>query len=457
MRISKCLKQNIAGFLCNNIFRIITLLYLPFIPINILVDLSSAEEECTVTQLTDTVGGESETWFLNSDGPLGGFDSDANINGGNPDGSFEAYLINTDTLAITQITENTGLDSFPFDISENGNIVALSSQSDPTGGNPDGNREIFLYDRTSMTFTQITDTTGEDNIVPKLSGDASLIVFDSLADPTGGNPDGNREIFLYDADSMLTTQITDTISGDSLVPDITPDGETIGFHGTADLTGSNVDASLEVFLFDVSSMIFTQITDGADLNSATASLDSDGVRIGLNSDTDPTGGNPDNNREIFLFNTNTMQFTQVTDTTGDSINSGPSISNDGSRLVFTSRGDLTGGNPDGNREVFLFDADSDTTMQITDSVGGNSSDAVLSDNGRRILFTSSSNIVGGNPDGNAEVYFADCRVILSDSGSNGGCAVTGRVSPKQAGVNAAIMLLVLFVAITGVVRKRVKN
>ncbi|MEW6145776.1 MAG: hypothetical protein AB1598_12240 [Thermodesulfobacteriota bacterium] len=404
-------------------------------------------------QVTDTVGGESDVWFLNSGGTLGGFDSNADVNGGNPDGSFEAYLINTDTFVITQLTDNAGLDSFPFDISAGDNIVALSSEGDPTGDNPDGNREIFLFDRGTEIFTQITDTTGEDNIVPALNSDGTLIAFDSSADVTGGNPDGNREIFLYDADTDTFTQITDTVSGDSLVPDITPDGTTIGFHSSADLTGSNPDASLEVFLFDVVSMTFTQITDGDGINSATAALSSDGGVIGLNSDTNPTGGNPDNNREIFLFDTVAMSFTQVTDS-ADTDNGGPSISADGTRLVFTSRANLTGDNPDGNREVFLFDANTGITTQITDSVGGSFSDAVISGDGTRILFTSGSDITGENPDGNIEVYFADCRVIVSDGDTSGGCAIAGEVSPGQAGVNAAIMLLILFAGVSGVLRKR---
>ncbi len=141
----------------------------------------------------------------------------------------------------------------------------------------------------------------------------------------------------------------------------------------------------------------------------------------------------------------------------DTDNGGPSISSDGSRLVFTSRADLTGDNPDGNREVFLFDAGTGITTQITDSVGGTFADAVISGDGTRILFTSGSDIGGGNPDGNIEVYFADCRVVVSDSNDSGGCALAGEASPRQAGVNAAVMLLVLFVAVSGIVRKRGKN
>jgi hypothetical protein len=147
MGVSRCYKQNIAGRFGSNLIGIAAILLVPFFLIDILKDDSSAQEDCTITQVTDTVGGESEVWFLNSGGTLGGFDSDSDVNGGNPDGSFEAYLIDTGTFVITQLTDSVGLDSFPFDISAGDTLVALSSQADLTGDNPDGNREIFLFVR----------------------------------------------------------------------------------------------------------------------------------------------------------------------------------------------------------------------------------------------------------------------------------------------------------------------
>ncbi len=107
--------------------------------------------------------------------------------------------------------------------------------------------------------------------------------------------------------------------------------------------------------------------------------------------------------------------------------------------------------------MFLFDADTGITTQITDSVGGSFSDAVISGDGTRILFTSASDIGGGNADGNIEVYFADCRVVVSDGNDSGGCALAGEDSPRDAGVNAAILSLVLFAAVSGVMRKRKRS
>src|SRR5262245_1773456 len=55
---------------------------------------------------------------------------------------------------------------------------------------------VWPYSTKAMsTIAQITSTTGRFNDNPSISGDGSRIAFDSTADLTGGNPDGNREIF----------------------------------------------------------------------------------------------------------------------------------------------------------------------------------------------------------------------------------------------------------------------
>lgn len=86
------------------------------------------------------------------------------------------------------------------------------------------------------------------NSGPGVSARASLeggaIAFESSSDLTGGNADGNSEIFLYDGVSI--TQVTDSTSGGSAIPSL--NGGAIGFLSTSDLTGSNADGSYEIFL-----------------------------------------------------------------------------------------------------------------------------------------------------------------------------------------------------------------
>lgn len=66
-----------------------------------------------------------------------------------------------------------------------------------------------------------------------------------------------------------------------------------------------------------------------------------------------------------------VTVTQITNTTGSSLfyqspDSSPSINADGTRIAFNSWSNLTGGNPDGSEELFLWTQGSGFT-QITNS------------------------------------------------------------------------------------------
>src|SRR5262249_15970619 len=89
--------------------------------------------------------------------------------------------------------------------------------------NTDQNGELFLWRlrlrKTSApanSFTEITHTSGggfSANQLPTINQKGTIVVWDSDRDPLGSNVDGNREIFLYNIASGVTTQITQT-SGD---------------------------------------------------------------------------------------------------------------------------------------------------------------------------------------------------------------------------------------------------
>ncbi|MBZ0159098.1 MAG: hypothetical protein K8G79_02970, partial [bacterium] len=84
----------------------------------------------------------------------------------------------------------------------------------------------------------------------------------------------------------------------------------------------------------------------------------------------------------------------------------PSINADGTRIAFLSNSDLTGGNPDGSNEIFLWTQGSGLT-QITSSTSGVSSNPSINADGTRIAFQSLSDLTGGNPDGNWEIFLAE--------------------------------------------------
>jgi Tol biopolymer transport system component len=109
------------------------------------------------------------------------------------------------------------------------------------------------------------------------------------------------------------------------------------------------------------------------LENSSPSNNADGTRIAFVSlfDLNNTGRNPDHNEEIFLYDTNSDTFIQITDTSGDALNSSPSINADGTRIAFVSRFDLTntGSNPDQTRQIFLYDTTTRLTTPVSSATG----------------------------------------------------------------------------------------
>ncbi|CBE68685.1 protein of unknown function [Candidatus Methylomirabilis oxygeniifera] len=344
-----------------------------------------AEVQFIHAQITST---EDETFApsLSGDGTRIAFVSVYDLipdSPGNADGNHEIFLWTTG-VGFTQITDTAGGASFEPSLSADGTSIAFRSNRDLTPnepGNADGNWEIFLWTEGSG-FTQITNTTGGDNIVggsnsmPSINANGTRIAFRSSRNQISvGFEDINQEIFLWTEESGLV-QITDTIGSASDAPSINADGTRIAFRSTSNLIfpgrPGNADGNYEIFLWTEGSS-FIQITNTTGGASFEPSLSADGTRIAFVSNRNLTpDGNQDGNEEIFLWTTG-VGFTQITNTAGG-ISLEPSLSADGTRIAFTSYNDLTPGSPgnaDGSEEIFLS-TQADTTPALfafTDAIG----------------------------------------------------------------------------------------
>lgn len=390
-----------------------------------------AQSVCTFTQITNTIGGggfEHRSFSINADGTRIAFVS---IGGA-------ILLFDTTTGTFTQITNTIGGSSNFVSINADGTRIALASNQNLTGGNPDGNQEIFLFDTTTGRFTQITNTTGGGTGSPSINADGTRIAFRSLANLAGGNPDGNIEIFLFDTTTGTFTQITNTTTSSGSIqsgPWISGDGTRIVYDSTQ-LTADNPDGSFEIFLWVGGGTI--QITNsfltGTRLLNQFGPISGDGTRIVFSSGLNLTGGNSDRNFEIFLFDngtfrqiTNTARI-QITNTGASTVRTSvaPSINAAGNRIAFLSSASdlLTGSNPDGNVELFLWDRAGFT--QVTNTVAGLIEFPLVNADGTRIVFRSNRNLTGGNPDGNSEIFVTGCppppadELTTAEAGGNNG-------------------------------------
>jgi len=78
----------------------------------------------------------------------------------------------------------------------------------------------------------------------------------------------------------------------------------------------------------------------------------------------------------------------------------PSLSADGQRVAFRTNANLTGQNPDGSVEVYVYDRDTRTTKQVTSTPGGSGTSIALPKmlpDGSKVVFLSLWNFLAGTP------------------------------------------------------------
>jgi uncharacterized protein (TIGR03437 family) len=304
-------------------------------------------------------------------------------------------------------------------ISDNGNLIAFISNRDiVAGGNTDAgsipNPEVFLFNRTSAAFTQVTNTitTSVANPIfsanPALSSDGGVLAFVSNANLTAANADGNAEVYLREGATLRqVTKTKDPVDsqGHALATAtvfsygrrLSRDGkflvfETVANDPGADGANSNFRAS---FVYNVTANTFAQVSPRATefpgdvgqfptFTDYDASLNPTSVIFTsfLNIKTDGTllaaadaaGLNPQKTLQLFLAPlppplpaAPTGPFTRLTNTTGPAgagLRGLPSESR--RRIAFSLQGaELGGGNSDSSKELFY-----QLSPQVTTESGG---------------------------------------------------------------------------------------
>ena len=280
------------------------------------------------------------------------FVSTEDITGGNPNNNSNIFMAATNGSSVTQVTNNTlGFLADPQigdNPGANGAVIVFYSESDLTGNNAAGNREIFSINSDGTNLTQLTNV----NAFPEtlaFADDGSRIAYSSPLDPLGANADNSREIFVIDIDGSGHAQLSDSTS-DSVEPDITDNGSLVAFVSRGDLVpGGNVDGSNEVFVANADGTGTVQIT-ASDVNSGTFTSGAPGALeiagIGnylvFGSDANHTGDNPSQEHTIFWASTDGTTIGQplrdgyVPPTIASRAADNPHIINDGAGLLFDS-------------------------------------------------------------------------------------------------------------------------
>ena len=249
----------------------------------------------------------------------------------------EAFVINTDGSGAIPLMAHPSLSEAP-QISDDGSKVVLTAFTE--GGY--GGYALFLVNSDGTGLKQLTNDTMPARH-PSISSDGSKIAFMS-----------NSGIFVINSDGTGLTQLVNTTSSIS-VPSISGDGSKVAFVsyiGTFNFEGYDFDISTsEIFVVNTDGTGLTQVTNNT-MSEVTPSISYDGSKIAFSS---YMGGS---NSEVFVINSDGTGVHQITQSEKNDVF--PSISGDGSKIAFISfEGNVNG-------EIFVsVDIDQDSTAPVT--------------------------------------------------------------------------------------------
>ncbi len=165
----------------------------------------------------------SRRGFLNDDGFPGGI---GNRNGGVIQVTHTTDVLDGDGEVVREV------DCWSPAVNRRGEVAFLSN-ADITGGNSDGSVELFLWRR--GRFRQLTDIDSGTIGAPRWSATGRILVFEAAADIVRENPDESSEIFTWDRRRF--TQVTRGTTGGSHAPATDGMGRQIAFVTDANLSG----------------------------------------------------------------------------------------------------------------------------------------------------------------------------------------------------------------------------
>lgn len=334
-------------------------------------------------------------------------------------------------------------------ISANGDLVVFSSrQFDLVDGDTNLASDVFLHQVSTGVTTRLVLGIGgaEPNDAvsnPSLSGDGRFVVFESGASNLVATPVGNNlHVYLLDRNSGLIELISVTPGGTpsasgSINATVSDDGRFVAFESSAsDLVADPGNGQTQLYVRDRQLGQTTRLSQlaGTAANAAVRNsvIAGNGTRVVFETTaSNLDAGDSNGVEDIYAVSVATGVLTRVSLSGGGAQTSErsqrPSISRNGQRIAFQSRGDLAAGGSTAFTQVYLRDLDLQTTTLVSvNNIGnnGNNSElsASLSGNGQVVaFFSASTDLVGGDSNNLGDEFVRDLlgasteRVSLADS------------------------------------------
>jgi Tol biopolymer transport system component len=331
--------------------------------------------------------------------------------------------------------------AFAPSLSSDGNFITFSSVADNlVAGDANGAFDIFRADLTTGEIELVTQVqepgqglqpTDGDSYFSTISGDGSVIAFDSAASNLATGETGQRNVFVtsFGSDDIDLVSIIGNRFASG--PSLSEDGTLVAFSATATGRAETGDpAPVET----VTSRIFVRdLTDGslvevssdaagnfADAASADPEISGDGSFVAFESEATNLLG-IDANPGLDVYVTSLVDGSvQIASATSDGEqgfgdSSDATISGDGRFVAFESTASFVAEDFDGLSDIYVRDMATGETTLVTINDDGIKGDGAsfgpsISDDGRFIAFRSAaSNLVDGDDNGRPDIFVADLQ------------------------------------------------
>ncbi len=376
-------------------------------------------------------------------------------------GAATTTLMSTPDAALSADPPYGDGNSLQGAISANGRYVVFQSlAANLTSGDTNGQRDIYRRDTLSGATTLISVDSSEAPIPatpasvtqhPAISADGRYVAFQTNAPLATADTDTLQDVYLRDTVAGTTTLLSGSAAatGDAVRPSISADGNRVAFASNiADLVPGDGNGAYDVFVRDVAGATTTRVSvntagDEATGNSEHASISADGEHVAFQSAAaNLVAGDGNGVADTFVRDLDTP-LTERVSVSSEEVEGGAAssteasgplaqLSADGELVVFKSAAiNLVADDTNAKIDVFLRDRAAGTTERLSVSSAGvqgddTSAGPAIGADGERVVFSSAStNLVGGDLNGRADIFERDLaadtttRISLADGGAEG--------------------------------------
>ena len=368
-----------------------------------------------------------------------------------PDSSHALSRVSTNSLG----GQSNGA-SYLGEFSADGRKIVFSSDAtNLVAGDTNGQTDIFVKDLISGIVTRVTPAglaqSNGASYYASFSGDGNTVVYTSDAtNLVAGDTNGATDVFATNLTTGVTTRVSTATGGieatgplsGSFGSTVSNDGTHVVFTSVAtNLVAGDTNISSDVFLKDLTTGVTTLISSNGTPSNQDSGLGfagalaftADGSKFVFESAaSNLVAGDTNNSVDIFVKNFVTggltLVSTNASGVAGNAHSANPTISADGTKLVFESGAtNLVDGAAAYTNAVFYKDLTTGVVTLITSQNTGNARttyyfNPVISADGSKVAFQTAETLTANDHNNSFDIYVVDIAtgvktlVTVNDAG-----------------------------------------